>query len=88
MARHKTDEEAPAGRVEHRAVEHYSVPSQWLRQSPDLRLDASHFNPRFAQAVETLRHSGLRLARLGDITRRVFIPNRFKRVSRSLHRPS
>jgi hypothetical protein len=80
MARRKSEANLPVGAVPRRTVEHFSVPSQWLRQSQDLRLDARHFNPTLAQALETLRHSGLKLARLGDITEKVVIPNRFKRV--------
>jgi hypothetical protein len=60
-------------------VEHFSIPSQLLHDSHGSRLDASHFNPRVAHALEVLRHSGMRLVPLGQITKRVFIPNRFKR---------
>ena len=62
------------------SVEHFSVPSQLLRDSHGSRLDASHFNPAVARALEVLRHSGMRLARLGDLADRIFIPPRFKRI--------
>lgn len=63
-----------------RTVEHFGVPSRLLRGSQNVRLDASHFNPSVARALETLRRSGMRLVPLGDVTTRVFIPPRFKRI--------
>jgi type I restriction enzyme, S subunit len=61
-------------------VERFAVPIKMLKATNDLRLDASHFNPDAARALETLRHSGMRLERLGNITKKIFIPNRFKRI--------
>jgi hypothetical protein len=63
-----------------RTVEHFSISSRLLRRSPTARLDASHFNPAVAHALEALRHSGMTLRQLGEITQRVFIPPRFKRI--------
>src|SRR3990167_6984252 len=63
-----------------REVEHFSVSSRLLRQAQTLRVDASYFNPAVARALEVLRHSGMELKELGEITSRVFIPNRFKRI--------
>lgn len=65
---------------EPRPVEHFSVDSSWLRKSQELRLDASFYNPRVAHAIETLRKSGLIIRTLGEITQRIFIPPRFKRI--------
>jgi hypothetical protein len=59
-------------------VEHFSVQSQVLRKAE--RIDASYFNPAAAHALEILRHSGMRLATVGELTQRVFIPNRFARI--------
>jgi Type I restriction modification DNA specificity domain len=61
-------------------IESFSVASPWLRQSDELRLDASFYNPRLAEALSILRHSGLTLKRLSDVTKRIFIPPRFKRI--------
>lgn len=79
MARRKPDvpTTSPLGT---REVEHFSVPSTFLRQAQTLRLDASYFNPAVAHALEALRHSGMKLKTLGEVTSRVFIPNRFKRI--------
>jgi type I restriction enzyme S subunit len=63
-----------------KSLEHFAVDSRWLRESNGLRLDASHYNPRVAHAVETLRKSGLRLSTLGEVTERIYIPPRFKRI--------
>lgn len=61
-------------------VEHFSVPVRLLKQAQDRRLDASYFNPMVAKALETLRRSGMRLAPLGEITSRVFLAPRFRRI--------
>ena len=63
-----------------RTIEHFSVPSQIVARTDTRRLDAGYFNPAVARALDTLRHSGMSLAQLGDITSRVFIPPRFKRI--------
>ena len=61
-------------------LEKYSLPSDSLVSSRDLRLDAAHYNPELFDAIHTLRKSGMRVERLADITDRVFIPPRFKRI--------
>ena len=66
--------------VPHRSVETFSLPISSLVETDDLRLDASHFNPAVIQAVQHLRESGMRVVRLADVTTRVFIPPRFRRV--------
>ncbi len=58
----------------------FSVPSAWVRGSNDLRFDAEHYNPTLARAITLLRGSGMELRPLGEITERVFIPPRFRRV--------
>jgi hypothetical protein len=63
-----------------RTIEHFAISSDIVRASKGQRLDASYFNPAVAHALETLRRSGLVLRPLGDITERVFIPPRFKRI--------
>ena len=78
MAHHK--ESVAATPPPERTVEHFSVPSQILRTTQTLRVDASHFDPAVARALEALRHSGMDLKTLGSVTSRVFIPNRFKRI--------
>lgn len=61
-------------------VESFSITSPWLKQTAELRMDASFYNPRVAEALSALRHSGLTLKPLSEVTKRIFIPNRFKRV--------
>lgn len=80
MVRHKQHTPVPEAALSDRTVEHFSVSSQLLRQTHSLRLDASYFNPAVAHVLETLRHSGMKLETLGEITSRVFIPPRFKRI--------
>ena len=80
MARRKTELQLVDEVATFREVEHFSVSSRLLRATDSLRLDASHFDPAVAHALETLRYSGMRLAKLGDVTERVFIPPRFKRI--------
>lgn len=58
----------------------FSVDAQWVKNSNGLRFDASHYNPVLARAVALLRSSGMDLRPLGEVTERVFIPPRFKRV--------
>lgn len=58
----------------------FSVDAQWVRNSNGLRFDASHYNPILAKAIAMLRSSGMDLRPLGEVTARVFIPGRFKRV--------
>ncbi|MCI0561119.1 MAG: restriction endonuclease subunit S [Nitrososphaera sp.] len=78
MAQHKSSLLEATEIVPTRTVEHFGVSAQLLRQS--IRIDASHFNPSVAHALETLRRSGMNLVPLGEITKRVFIPPRFKRI--------
>jgi type I restriction enzyme, S subunit len=61
-------------------LENFTVESRWVQDSRGLRLDASFYNPRLAQALETLRKSGMKLSKLGDITEKIFIPGRFART--------
>lgn len=61
-------------------IESFSIASPWLKKTTELRLDASFYNPRVAEALDVLRHSGLTLKTLGEVTERIFIPPRFKRI--------
>ena len=61
-------------------VDSYSLPSESLASSPESRLDAAHYNPELLHAIRVLRDSGMKVARLGEITGDVFIPPRFKRI--------
>ena len=61
-------------------VESFSVGSAWLQGSAGLRLDASFYNPRAARAIDALKHSGVPLKTLGEVTERIFIPGRFART--------
>lgn len=63
-----------------RRLERFSVNSGWLGRSGELRFDASFYNPRVAEAVKQLESSGMGLATLGEMSERIFIPPRFKRV--------
>lgn len=70
----------PAGLPETRKIEAFSVSLPWLKQADGLRLDASFYNPRVAEALALLRRSGLELQTLAKVTKRIFIPPRFKRI--------
>ena len=61
-------------------LERYSLPSDSLVNSRELRLDAAHYNPELFDALRTLRKSGMRAEPLANITKAVFIPPRFKRI--------
>lgn len=63
-----------------RRVEAFSLDIAWLQRSQGIRLDASHYNPRMAKALELLRATGMELRRLDQVTERIFIPPRFKRI--------
>lgn len=63
-----------------RKVETFSIASPWLKQADELRLDASFYNPRVAEALAILKRSGLSLQPLANVTKRIFIPPRFKRI--------
>jgi hypothetical protein len=58
----------------------FSIALPWLKQSQEMRLDASFYNPRVAEALAVLKRSGIPLRALADVTKRIFIPPRFKRI--------
>lgn len=58
----------------------YSLSSSSIAWSPDLRLDAAHYNPKLLETLNVLKDSGMRVERLVDVTDSVFIPPRFRRV--------
>lgn len=45
-----------------------------------LRLDAGYYNVETMQAHRAMAASGMTMRRLGEVTERIFIPPRFKRV--------
>ena len=55
------------------------IDSIWLYES-EMRLDAENYNRVVMEARSQLRASGLRLEKLEDVTDRIFIPPRFKRI--------
>ena len=55
------------------------IESSWL-QKDEMRLDAEYYNPEIMSARRKLHASGLKLQKLGDVTERIFMPPRFKRV--------
>ena len=55
------------------------IDSTWLYRV-GMRLDAGHYNRETIDAHRQLESSGLAMERLGDVTERIFIPPRFKRV--------
>ena len=65
----KADDAAPVTRIG----------SNWLYRA-GMRLDAGHYNFETMDAHRQLESSGLVMKRLGDVTERIFIPPRFKRV--------
>ena len=74
------EEVIPDDDLPRRVVEHFSVSMRTLRASDERRLDASFYNPRVAEALAALYRSGMELKSLSEVTRRIFIPPRFKRV--------
>ena len=46
----------------------------------EMRLDAGHYNAATIEVNRLLGASGLSLKRMGDVTGRIFIPPRFKRI--------
>ena len=62
------------------SVDSYTLPSHSLVGSHDLRMDAGYYNPELHKALDVLRESGMQTECLADISARVFIPPRFKRV--------
>ncbi len=58
----------------------FSMPLSTLVGSPECRFDAGHYRPEFFQALKTLKHTGLKLVRLGDLVKDVILPSRFKRI--------
>lgn len=76
MVTDKVEETTPAKNQ----VETFAITSSFLAPSKGLRLDASFYNPRVAQAIDTLRHSGLPIRTLGELTQSVFLPPRFGRI--------
>ncbi len=73
----KTSRAEPA---EERQIETFSIAVPWLKKTDELRLDASFYNPRVAEALAVLRRSGMALKPLSEVTCRIFIPPRFKRI--------
>ena len=61
-------------------IKSFSMTLPLVRQTPELRLDASFYNPRVAEALAVLRRSGLDIRPLVEVTKRIFIPPRFKRI--------
>ena len=55
------------------------VGSEWLHRE-DLRLDAGYYNAETMRAHRAMTESGLTMVRLGEVTERIFMPPRFKRV--------
>lgn len=55
------------------------VSSELLYQA-ELRMDAGYYNVETMRAHAAMAASGLTMKRLGDITERIFIPPRFRRV--------
>jgi hypothetical protein len=60
-------------------VETFHVRSDLVADSPGLRLDASFYNAEVIEALAALEETGMELETIGNLTERVFIPNRFPR---------
>lgn len=61
-------------------VEAFEVDIGVVRESAGLRLDASHYNATLVRAMQALRETGMALKTLGEVTSRIFIPPRFRRI--------
>ena len=55
------------------------IDSDWLYRA-GMRLDAGHYNSEIIDARRRLESSGLAMERLADVTERIFIPPRCKRI--------
>jgi hypothetical protein len=66
--------------VINRRIESFAVPSSLVGNAESLRLDAGFYSRRVMRALASLEASGMKTRPLGEITERVFIPTRFKRV--------
>lgn len=62
------------------SVDSFTLDSALLDVSHNIRLDASHYNPFVANAIKSLKQSGMDLRKLGSIVESVFIPPRVKRA--------
>jgi len=60
-------------------VESFGISSEMIAGSDGLRLDASYYNRDVIEAIEALERSDMDVRRLGSLTERVFMPNRFAR---------
>lgn len=59
----------------------YALPSGFLAESSEVRLDAGHYSPELLYARRVLEQSGLKLKRLGNIVEEVILPGRIpKRI--------
>jgi type I restriction enzyme S subunit len=63
-----------------RSIEAFGVGSRLVKESADLRFDASFYNPRVIAAVRALEASDMGIKTLGEVCKQVYIPPRFKRV--------
>lgn len=59
-------------------LEAFGVNSAIVKDS--LRFDASFYNPRVIQAIEALEDSDMQVLTLGEVTKDIYIPPRFKRI--------
>ena len=66
--------------VPERTVEAYSVPFNLVESSETLRLDASFYNPRVAEAHAGLRATKMKLVPLRDLVQEIILPPRCRRV--------
>ncbi len=66
--------------IHKKRIESFSLGLPWLLKTDDLRLGASYYNPRVAETLAILERSGLALKPLGEVTEKIFIPPRFKRI--------
>ena len=58
----------------------WSISVERIFDSEDMRLDASHFDPRLDSCLTALKSSGLPLSPLDELATTLFLPSRFERV--------
>jgi type I restriction enzyme S subunit len=63
-----------------RRVESYSVPFNIVEGSETLRLDATFYNPKVAEALAELRDTKMELRPLRSLTNEIFLPPRCRRI--------
>lgn len=61
-------------------IQAFEVDIGAMRESSGFRLDASHYNATLVRAMKALQETGMTLKPLRDVTTKIFMPPRFRRI--------